>query len=383
MILNSYQVKIDFEPWFSSASAHYFDLVYLHIHEEIGGKMATGEMDMSYGTGEKSGDPSFDMIQNEVKGTLVIEDMVNGIIRTIPVFIMKKDFSVESNILHIEFICGVDSGDFITKRKNSVYTGNLKSVISGLYPGSSDFRDVESDIQDTSLKYYQNNETDYEVATRLAYSYKHQSIFSFGWEGFMLKEAYGNKNSFGQPDPGSPELTLRSTSPNEVLDNDQRKYDINLYTFPYNPWEDTSGEKEISDYTEFEPMNLRVQKKYGDRQYIQTPYLPLLENSRYNRMYQDSDYFTNFRVKLNYMPKYKIGDVIVYENTKNLITANNVKLPYKYFIVRANEFFISTGKSNVRDPFGGLFSWVTKLSGIEATGAIALGNEEDKGGIVI
>lgn len=380
MILNSYQVKLTFEPWFADSADHYFDFSYLRIYEEIGGVIANGEIEMTYDGGSKE---AMDLIQNETQGTLVLEDTVGGTVRTIPVFITKKDFTIESNYLRLEFICGFTTGDFVTKRRNSVYTGNLKDIISGLYPGSSDFRDVESDIQDTELKHYQNNETDYEVALRLAYSYKYQSIFSFGWEGFMLKETYGNKNSFGKPDPGDPPLTLRSTSPNEVLDRDQRKYDINLLTFPYNPWEDTSGEKELADYTEFEPINLRIQKKYGDRQYVQTPYLQLLENSRYNRLYQDSDYFTNFRVKLNYIPEYKIGDVIIYENTKNLTTSNVVKLPYKYFIVRSNEFFIATDKANVRDAFGGMISWITKLSGIEESGAIALGNEGDKGGTII
>lgn len=381
MILNSYQVDISFEPWFGSiTSSHFFDLSYLHIYEEIGGGIAYGEVEMTFDAGKQG---AMDLIQNETKGTLVIKDLAGGRIRTIPVFITKKNFSVENNYFRLEIICGFSSGDFVTKKRNTVHTGSLKSIISSLFPGSSDFRGVESDIQDTSLKYHQSNETDYEVALRLASSYKYQSLFSFSWEGFMLKEIFGKNNSFGKPDPGNPVLTLRSTSHFEVLDCDQRKYDVGLFTFPYNPWEDSKGEKELSDYTEFEPRNLRVQKKYGDRQYIQTSYLPLLENSRYNRMYQDSDYFTNFRIKLNYIPGYKVGDVIVYENMKNLMVSNNIKLPYKYFIVRSNEFFIATGKSRVNDSFGTKFSWITKLSGIEANGTIAVGNEEDKGGAII
>ena len=83
-----------------------------------------------------------------------------------------------------------------------------------------------------------------------------------------------------------------------------------------NIWEDTEGELAIKDYTQYESPNLHVLGKYRDRYYMHSDYEQLENNLTYNRDYQMSQYVHSISIINRDIPKYRIGDVLIYNNVQ-------------------------------------------------------------------
>lgn len=363
---NSYKVSIDFLPWFDKENGHH-KLMYVHMYEELGGRVAYGEIQMM----NDGSSIARNLIETEYKGKIILKDeKPEGLIYEIPIFIINRNF--ENNYVTLYFIC-IEDKKFVTDLHQMEYT-KIKETIDALYPGKKEFR-VETDIQNPELKYYQNNETDHDFIERLCYSYKRESVFAFGWEGFMIKETYGKLNHKGENEKDPPKIWLREDANLEQIDPNFRKYDPEIYHLPYNPWE--NAEKEGEDYSEWEPKNLRFQKRYDGIKVVHTDYLPLQENRKYNLLYMRSNFFNNFRIRIFEMPRYKIGDVIVYKKEGIVQHPNITTWPYKLFLVRSNELFMSTEECNEFDDSGFRFSWTSNLMGLEENGSLALGTELD------
>jgi hypothetical protein len=363
---NTFKISLDFQPWFDPSAGHY-KFTNVHMYEELGGQLAFGTMSMIH----DGSNTALKLLTDQHTGEITLKDEKEGGLEyKIPVFIINKEYV--KNYLKIDFICIKDKA-FAFNLHTSEWT-NIRSTIESLYPGKKDIR-VDTDIQNKKLRYFQNNETDQDFISRLCYSYKRESIFSFGWEGLMIKEIMGKLDHDGNNEKPKPKIWLRENANMSQLDEDADQYSREIYRLPYNCWEDKTGKKETQDYTEWEPINLRLVKRYDGMRMVQTDYYPLLENRKYNMLYQNSNYYTTFRIKDFEMPRYKIGDVVNYKRQDRV--ASKINWPYKYYLVKSNELFYSTEESDLTDEDGFNFSWISKFWGLEEDGSVALGKEDD------
>lgn len=362
---NSFKVTISLEPWFSSS----YGFTMIHLYEELGGRVSSGEAVLMHdGTGK-----ALKLVDTENYGTLTISKE-GGLIYKIPIFIYKKEYDYIRNYLNISFLCGITKKDFVANLHTSTWK-DIRAAINALYPGKVDIR-CESDIQNKELTYYQNRETDADFLRTLCSSWKRNSIFTFGWEGLMIKETRGKLNSYGQVEGY---LEIHGESQLTQLDNHEFRYQPELYKLLKNPWEDKDGtQKEFKDYTDLEPINLRILKRYDKQVFVKTDYLPLVENREFNNLYMGSSYFQHFRVTDQDIPKYKIGDVLKYVRTaESGKSPESKKFNYTYYLVKSNELFISANDSEFLDEDGRHQSWTSTLVGLEERGLYSVGTEVD------
>ena len=91
---NSYKVSINFTPWFDSG--YRFDNI--HMYEELGGTIASGEISMSHdGSGE-----ALKLITDQYTGQITLEKE-GGNVYSIDIFIINKKYF--KNFLTLNFIC--------------------------------------------------------------------------------------------------------------------------------------------------------------------------------------------------------------------------------------------------------------------------------------
>ena len=97
---------------------------------------------------------------------------------------------------------------------------------------------TDSDLPD-NLTYHQTNQTDQEFLIDLCFAYKKSSIFGFGWEGLLIKDILGEKNSNWKiEDPENiPFEAFLETGLISQVSHRAKIYNPKLYNHPYNPWE--------------------------------------------------------------------------------------------------------------------------------------------------
>lgn len=362
-------ITVNFQPWWKLG----FRFSSLHLYEELGGKVANGTMELMFDGSSNS----LNALTDQKTGTLTISDE-DGSTLVIPVFVI--DLSHDNNYATISFVC-LPSVDFINLDITTIWEKPIKEVIEALYPGKIDIRkDCESDIQNDPI-YYQNKETNQEICSRLCYSYKKDCIFAYGLEGLLLKDTMGNKSSWGKVEPhihirvDSGKVTQR-----ESFTHHRVKPEI--YKMPINLWEDSKNEVAIKDYTEYESLNLRIQAKYRDRLYMHKDFWQLDYNLKYNKSYLDSRYYQEVSVINKAIPKYRIGDVLLYDPLQYM--AEEINIPWRKYLVRSNEIFLSIDSSDLVDEYGGKFGWTSKLLALEENGTIAIGSDSDPSeGVVV
>ena len=336
---NSYKVTIDFKPWFDSG----FQFTKLHMVEELGGKIPGGEIDMNHDGSEAA----LKLITDQYTGHLSIEKE-GGNIYEIDIFITQRRFY--KNSLSLSFICITDK-KFFTELIEAEWD-DITGALEALYPGKKDIR-IKSDINN-SIKIFQNHETNYSLCTKLAYSFKHNCIFAYGWEGFKLKDIIGEKDSQGNVEP---KLSITGNVEIHQIDSYHMHYNKKIYYTPENPWD--------PDYLDYEADNNKTIMFYDNHYLIGTDYYQLVDNYLFNKKYMETELFTSFRaVDLN-MPKYKIGDVLKYSRAEQ-----DTKLPFELFLVQSNELFYAVEGSNATDSNGLNFSWTSKLIGLEEGGSV-------------
>lgn len=339
---NSYGVTVNFTPWFDSG----YRFTKLHMYEEIGGALSGGSISLEY-----DGSPeALELITTQYTGTIEIEQE-GGNIYSVPVFITSRNFF--KNFMTLEFVC-ISDKKFFTELVSTEWT-DIGGAIQSLYPGKQDIR-CESDINN-GVKIFQNGETNYSMCTKLAYSFKHGTIFAYGFDGLLIKELIG-KDSGGNQEPfweiiGEQEV--------HQVDSYATVYDKRLYYKPLNPWENDPN----TDYSTGMALGNRAMLFYSNYSIVGTDYYQLLDNYYYNKRYMDSNMFTSFRVVDLKIPGYRIGDVLKYTRGEE-----ETKLPFDTFLVRSNELFIAIEGSDVVDENGLSFSWTSKFMGIQENGEI-------------
>lgn len=359
--VNQNGVGVDLDPWFKSG----LRFTSLHMYEELGGSLAFGSMELQHDGSEQA----LELIDKERTGTLTIDKEDGGWIYEIPIFITKMQSF--RNVASIEFVCCPEK-EFWSVPRQEVWEQDITSTLQALYPGKQDIR-CETDVQASDLVFYQNKESNLDLLVNLCYAFKKDSVFALGWEGLMIKETMGEKDSTGETEPN---LKLVEGGEFQRISSDSNKYNPTLYHMPLNVWEDSEQKVALEDYTDTEPINLRIIKKYDNTFLMRTPYYQLEENASYNRAYMNPDLFRTITILDSItMPGYKIGDVVEYTEASRV--KDGINWPYKYYLVRSNELFMAIDGSDLRDEFGNSYSWISKLIALEEDGTIALGSEED------
>lgn len=335
--VSSYKISVDFQPWFSNG----FRFSKVKIYEEVGGVIPRGEIDLMH-DGTKN---ALNLITNQNTGTLTIEKE-GGNVYNIQIFVTDRVFY--KNLLTLKFVCTSDK-KFYTELISTEWKG-IDPAIESLYPGTKDIR-CKTDI-DPALKIYQNGETNYSLCRKLSLSYKNRCIFAFSWDRLIIKELIGiDSNGFTEP-----KLEITGNTQLHQIDSYVMTYDKKLYHKVYNPWEPEEGK----DYSELQAINCRSLLFYSDYYIVKSDYTNLLTNYINNIKYINSNMFESFRVVNLDMPRYRVGDIVIYRRDEQ-----DSKLPFTYFLVRSNELFISIEGSKEVDYNGLHFSWTSMLSGVQ------------------
>lgn len=249
------------------------------LHEELGGEIAYGEVSFT-----SNGDNMNLITSQETININIVKD--KGITYDIYGFITSRKYL--NNEVDINFLCCEKK--FITEKRVVTYT-DISEAVNSLYSPSNRINiGMESDINN-DIEIHQNGQSDYALCKKLAQSYKYNTIFAFGLEGFMIKDV----------DQSESETTNLVTS---MSDNSQEnKFSINYFKqFDIEPEENESSE------------NILTMTNNQDNYLLHRSYDQLMNNFLYNSRY-DTEMHTNFSTKYLYtIPDYKIGDMIVYKS---------------------------------------------------------------------
>lgn len=348
VVKNVVGIEVNLEPFSSKG----YKVVNLHMIESLGGSLAGGEIELWH----DYSDDALELVTEQQTGTLTLRDTKEGGIEyEIPIFIKSRKFLKLT--LSIEFVC-ISDIKFLEKPLSTEYD-NIDDAIKTLYPGKRDIR-TSTDIAN-DLKIYQCCETSYELCTKLAYSFRHEIVFSYSWEGLVLKELCGENNSAGEKEIfNNIKLKLNS----EALMQFKTKYNLNyskkLNFNPINPWEDTDDSSTGTDYTDYEFLNNRSLVDYDSYALMGTDYYQLQQNYYYNRNLMDAGMYSSLIISGRDFPGYKIGDVIEFRSPEQ-----NTKYPFTKFLVASNEVFFGSDSTTVASPNGNLFEWTSVLYGLD------------------
>ena len=346
---NSYKVSINFTPWFDNV--YRFDNI--HLYEELGGKLASGEISMVH-DGSKE---ALELITNQYTGQITLEKD-GGNIYTIDIFIINREYF--KNFLTLKFVCIKDK-KFYTELIQAEW-GDITEAIEALYPGKKDIR-CDCDINN-NLTIFQNSESNQSLCSKLSYGFKKNSVFAYGWEGYMIKEIIGIDSGGHQ----EPYYEVKGTSEFHQIDSYNLNYYKKIYYTPTNPWEPLKGDENNGeqaansddDYTDKQPKNSRALQMYDDYTIVGRDYEQLMHNFWDNKKYMETTFFTSFRLKDFNIPLYKLGDILIYSREEQ-----ETKLPWTLFLVKSNELFMAIEDSNSVGPDGENFSWTSLLVGVE------------------
>ena len=333
-----------------------FRFLKLKLHESIGGPIASGSAQFEFPSDEKC----TDLIEDTYYITIRLEQN-KGIIYNIDALITSK--RIQENMLSIEFLC-IKDVSFIDETLSLNFT-DIDEALDYSYQGPKDLR-CESDLSN-NLPIVQFQETSYDFCKRIALSYKYDSLFAFGLEGFMIKDTIGT-DSFGS---GEPNIKVVAGT-GSVMQEQFTKSNLNpqYYKKPFDSWNETMEGEEINDSNKTEhgqdeysiqSTNAVAIVSFDRYSIVHKDILQLKKNADYNRRYYNSSYYSNLSICHNdRMPNFKLGDIVKYEN----VLEKDIKNPNKLYIVYENDILI-TSDSTIGHENGKGFAWKTLLKGIE------------------
>lgn len=337
-------VEVDIQPFMSKG----WQFITLRMVEVIGGKIAEGSISFR-GIGD---DESLKVITDLHNFTISIrKPEKKGVQYKIKAFITTRSWTL--NYLDIKFVCIPDRKFFAEPRV--LNQPDITTALKQLWPDPETLKlRCESDLaNDTVIQ--QLGDSNYNLCKKLALSYKKNSIFCFGVEGFMIKDIIG-KDSLGQDEPGS--LVVGD---GQVLQTSgyNLNYNFKIYKQPEDPWasEDYSEKKQSQKMTA-----LTINEDYY---LVNRDYHGLLGNYVHNKNLMESRMYSSFTVITpNDLPDFKIGDTVKYVKS----TETKTSKPIDTFTVTKMSYFISTENTD-KDEHGNNFSVTAIFRGIQEGGA--------------
>ena len=344
----SSNISVDFLPW----SEMGLSISSLYLHEELGGSLAYGNAELI----TLITNDSLDCILRQYTGHINIK-REGGNIYEIDIFIINR--KILKNSIILEFVCAKDKR-FFTELKSLEYT-DITNTLNSLYPGKIDIRS-ESDINN-ELPLRQFMETDQSFCIKLALSFKKNTIFAFGWEGFMLKDLKDGIDSKGEKEEyDSSKKTVNSSVifggvGAEETEPMMVNYDYNRFVVPWDPWKKPENDDSNStDYSAFSPINSSTLKYHDNYITLGKEYTALVENYVYNQKLLSSNLFATKSIRVNDIPRFKLGDVITYKH----LSEKDIDYPFKTFLVKSNTFQILLNKGT-KFSTGSTIKWDSDL----------------------
>ena len=346
----SYGISVDFLPWSGSGENRFgLSLQSIKIHEEIGGALAQGSAEFII----LNENISLNYALKQYTGVIEISKK-GGESIVIDIFVVDR--RLHKNTLFLDFVCVKDKR-FFTDLKSVEYK-DISETLSSIFPGKTDIR-CESDISN-ELPLKQFMETDWSFCTKLALSFKKNIVFAYGWDGFMLKDLKDGMNHLGEKEEydDGKKMILDNIILGGAMAEDLGYLDINYdsmrFVKPWNPWE--KSEENNTNYSTYAPRNSKTIKFYDNYLTLGKDYYDLLENYLYNKELLSSKLFASKSIRLNDIPKFRLGDVLSYKHLSNL----DVDLPYKTFLVKSNTLHILITNGSKFQTGSGLI-WDTEL----------------------
>ena len=332
-------VVVDIQPFMSSG----WKFSRLRMTEVVGGKIAEGEISMqSIGS-----DDSLETITKINNFTIDISCPAGGQIYKIKGFIVSKNWT--KNVMDIKFLC-IPSRKFFSDPLITLQEDPETALKSLWGTNNEDTLDIrcKSDLNN-EVKLQQLGESNYKACKKLAMSFKKNSIFCFGLEGFMIKDIIGINSKGNQ----EPEFLVLGDG--EVLQTSgfNMNYEFKLYKNSQNAWTDDE------EYSEKKQHSTLTALTINDEYYlVSKEHFGLLGNYVHNRNMMESRLHTSLTILTpNTLPNFKIGDTIKYRRSTD--TASN---PFELFFVSKMNYFISS--EGDKDENGLQFSVSSILRGI-------------------
>lgn len=377
---NTYGQEVKFSPW---CDGNHFKLTMLHTYEQLGGPCAYGNVEMEW-DGTSAG---FNMIMNDRTATVSFSSKT-GMKYTFQVVIIKIGMS--HNIVNMDFVVAKDARFFKERMKTIYEDSTIKEVVAAVYgrwgQGKFDYRTYEPDITG-KRDYYQVNETDHEMLVRLCYSWRKGGIFGFGWDGLLIKDHCGLRNSKGNDEgPEKNRLEVRTNSELEVLDQYTWSLDEpGLYRDYYNTF--TKGSPaELKSYDNWHPVHYNPFFKFGTHDVVSdwgVNWTQHHQNYLYNTRMLNTELYHSLRVTSADIPNYKLGDILYLRRDDYLYQSHHhkglYKWPYKFYQVYSNEYFMTFEDSAFYSEDGGSVSFTSRLKCIEKSSGDSWGDGGDPG----
>lgn len=332
-------VVIDIQPFMSSG----WTFSRLRMTEVVGGKIAEGEISLQ----SVGSDKSLEIITKVNNFTIDISNPNGGQTYKIHGFITSKNWT--KTVMDIKFLC-IPSRKFFSEPLITLQDDPetaLKLLWGSNNGDTLDLR-CKSDLNN-EVKLQQLGESNYKACKKLAMSFKKNSIFCFGLEGFMIKDIVGI-NSKGKKEPEC--LVLGDGEVNQTSGFNMN-YEFKLYKNSQNPWTDDE------DYAEKKQHSTLTALTINDEYYlVSQEHFGLLGNYLHNRNLMESRFHTSLTILTpNTLPNFKIGDTIKYRRS----TDSNTN-PFELFFVSKMSYFISS--EGDKDENGLQFSVSSILRGI-------------------
>lgn len=355
VIRNNNEISIEFTPWTDKLGR----IVRLQMVEQLGGEIPRGEVDMFVAGNEEE---IKKLITDQKTGTIhIIDEKENGLEYKTDVYITDREFY--ENSLKLKFICTKDM-NFYVKRITTYYKMGIKEAIEALFPDTPDRKEFRIEPANPEEKiWYQNDETNYDICKRLCYAYKKDSIFHFGWDGLMIKDLCGIKDSKGNVEPKMRMEVDRLATQTCTYD---LNYNKSVNSFVYSAWDETSEKQSTTlaqDYSEFMSKNAKVSMNYKSYHVLGIDTYDYMKVAWDNLELMKNKGYTNLKVVYSDMPHYKLGDVVIYNRA--LQNEDNEILPWEDYLVTSNELFFSVDGNKQMDENGMRFSWTSNLYGLQ------------------
>lgn len=318
------------------------------LTEELGENIASGAINLSLVGSKEVSQDQLDTLYKTSDGTLYLyrnnsnNEPYEDSEYEIPIFITSK--KRERSDVSISFICCKNGKEFYNNKQEFIFS-SLMDAVETLYTGKIDKREDPDDYIN-SLEVHINHETPYTVLKKMLYSYKKDVIFSFGWEGLLIRSVKPgeNLNSWGSSDI----KTLVIGTDFHQIGPHNYEYGKAMHESSFNPWEKSENEEEEKesecrpdvDYKELQSKNIRSQIM-GQAYFItRTDHYVKQENYIRNLRYTTYGSFSDvLEVIGTTMPNVKLGDIVKVE--KASLGEKDSKIPFSIYIVAENEAGLS------------------------------------------
>ena len=294
----------------------------LTMSEVVGGKIAEGNISLrSVGS-----DESIDLIRKTNYVTITLSCPDGGQTYNIKGFITNKNWT--KNVLDVKFLC-IPNHKFFSEATITNQTDPLTALKQLWGKENEEQCDIrcKSDLNN-EVSLQQLGESNYNICKTIAYSFKKNSIFCFGLEGFMIKDIIGINSKGNQ----EPEFLVLGDGEVNQTSGFNLNFNYKLYKLVENPWEseDYSEKKQHSKLT-----SLTIDNEYY---LINRDHFGLLNNYVHNKNLMESKFQTSLTVlTADSLPNFKIGDTIKYRRSTDSQTN-----PFELFFVSKMSYFIST-----------------------------------------